>query len=109
MTPDIAIEQIRLAILHKAVAESSQAEVARRIGRSTAAVNQVIKGTYAGDPAAILERVAAEYSDETVQCQAMGEVPLGACIEARTRPFAAVNPMRVKLYKACRQCERSRK
>lgn len=104
-----AIEQIRLAILHKAVAETSQAEVARRIQRSTAAVNQVIKGSYAGDPAAILERVAAEFGNETVQCPAMGEVPLSVCLEARTRPFAAVNPMRVRLYKACRQCERSRK
>jgi hypothetical protein len=104
-----AVEQIRLAVLHRAVAETSQSEVARRIQRSTAAINQVIKGTYAGDPAAILERVAAEFGNETVQCPAMGEVPLGACIEARNRPFAAVNPMRVRLYKACRQCERNKK
>lgn len=98
----------RLAILRRAVSESSQAAVARRIGRSAAAINQVLKGTYAGNPDIILELAAAAYGSETVFCPVMGEVPLAQCIEYRNRPFAATNPMRVRLYKACQVCERRR-
>lgn len=96
----------RIELLESAVAESSQAEVARRIGRSAAAINQVLKGTYAGNPEAILELIAAEYGGDTVDCPVMGEVALAQCIESRNRPFAATNPMRVRLFKACHNCNR---
>ncbi len=96
----------RLELLRSAVAASSQAEVARRVGRSAAAINQVLRGTYAGNPEIILERVAAEYGPDSVNCPVMGEVPLAQCLESRNRPFSATNAMRVRLYKACRQCER---
>ena len=94
----------RMDLLRRAIAETSQADVARRIGRSAAAINQIIKGSYSGNPEAILELVAAEYGNDVVDCPVMGEVALSQCLESRNRPFSAANPTRVKLYKACRAC-----
>lgn len=99
----------RIALLERAIAESSQAEVARRIGRSAAAINQIVKGSYSGNPETILELVAAEYGCETVECPVMGRVSLAQCMENRNRPFAATNPIRVQLYRACKVCERNAK
>lgn len=96
----------RMELLKQAIAESSQADVARRINRSAAAINQILKGSYSGNPDTILELVAAEYGGETVDCPVMGEVSLSQCMEARNRPFSAANPMRVKLFKTCKHCER---
>jgi len=91
-------------ILRNAVAESSQAEVARRIGRSAAAVNQVLKGVYAGNTDAVLERVDAEYGGAETDCPVMGRIALSLCIENRTRAFRPTNHQRVKLWKECRGC-----
>ena len=94
----------RLSLLKKAVSDHSQADIARKIGRSAAAINQVLKGTYAGNPDTILELVAAHYGGDTVTCPVMGEVRLSQCLESRNRPFSATNSMRVRLFKACRLC-----
>ena len=96
----------RMELLRRVVSETSQAAVARKIGRSAAAINQILKGTYAGNPGSILELVAAWYGTDTVECPVMGDVPLSRCIEERDRPFSATNPMRVRLFKACATCER---
>lgn len=98
----------KLELLRRAVAASSQAAVARRIGRSAAAVNQVLKGTYAGNPQAILDLVAAYFGDETVMCPVLGEIPRHRCIEERGKPFCPTNPVRVRLYKECAKCGRNR-
>jgi len=50
-----------LALLRKAVESSSQASVARKIGRSPAAINQILKGTYAGNPETILKLVEKHF------------------------------------------------
>ena len=96
-----------MGILRRAVAESSQAQVARRIGRSPAAVNQVLKGIYAGDTDAVLERVSAEYGGAEVECPVMGLIALSHCIENRALAFRPTNHQRVKLWKGCRECERN--
>ena len=96
-----------MEILRQAVEKSSQAEVARRIGRSPAAVNQVLKGVYAGDTEAVLERVSAEFGGAEVECPVMGRIALSHCIENRERAFRPVNHQRVKLWKGCRECERN--
>ncbi len=95
----------RMDLLKQAVAASSQAEVARRIGRSASAINQVLKGSYP-NPEAILELVAAEYGGDTVDCPVMGQVPLAQCLEERGRPFRATNHQAVKLFQACTKCPR---
>lgn len=93
-----------MGLLRDAVAATSQAEVARRIGRSAAAINQVLKGSYAGNPDMILELIGAEYGGDEVDCPVMGRIALTHCIENRQIAFSATNHQRVRLWKACRVC-----
>lgn len=94
----------RMKVLNAAVEEFGQAEVARRIGKSSAAVSQVRSGTYQGKPDRILELVDAEFGSAEIDCPVMGRVPLARCIEERTKPFRATNPQRRQLYQACQRC-----
>jgi len=94
----------RMKILHTVVAEHGQASVARQIGRSSAAISQIMSGKYQGNPDRILELIDAEYGSAEVDCPVMGRVPLSRCIEERNKPFKATNPQRRQLYLACRSC-----
>lgn len=96
-------------VLRAAVAASSQAEVARRINRSAAAINLVLKGTYAGNPDAILELVSAEFGGAEVDCPVMGVIPQIHCIENRQISFMPTNHQRVRLSQVCRDCENNPK
>lgn len=94
----------RMNLLRTVVAEHGQATVARRIGRSSAAISQILSGKYKGNPDRILELIDAEYGSAVVDCPVMGRVALGRCIEERNKPFKATNPQRRQLYVACRNC-----
>jgi hypothetical protein len=92
-------------LLHTAVEGSSQAQVARRIGRSAAAINQILRGSYAGNPDTILELVSAEFGGAEVDCPVMGRIPRIHCIENRQIKFMPTNHQRVRLFQACQDCE----
>ena len=89
--------------------KSSQAAVARVLGYSPAAINQVIKGTYKGDSSRIEQTVRATFMHETVLCPVLSEIPKKKCFEEQAKPFAATNRQRVELFKACRNCPNNRK
>lgn len=95
-----------MKLLREKCDELTQTRVASAIGYSPSAVNQALRGTYRGDVATLLQRVAEVFGDEAVDCPILGEIPLGKCAFHRRRPFAATNPLRVTLWRACRQCER---
>jgi hypothetical protein len=82
-------------------------EVARQTGYSKGAICHALRGTYKGRTDKILQAVENAYSHEPVECPVLGEIPLSRCVAERGRPFAAVNPTRVALFRACRQCGRS--
>lgn len=94
----------RLALLRRMAELCGQAEVARAIGKSASAVNQVLRGTYQGSSDGILQAVAEVYGVETVLCPVLGEIPLGRCAEERGKPFSMASPQRCALYRACRVC-----
>lgn len=94
-----------LQLLRDKCEQHSQAEVARRLGYSGAAISQVLSGTYGGDSYTILTKVEEIYGNTVVNCPILGDIPLSKCAELRKRPFAATNPTRVALYRACRNCK----
>jgi hypothetical protein len=95
----------RMKLLRDKCAESSQAEVARRLGYSAAAINLVLKGTYStGSDNNILARVEEVYGSTMVKCPVLGDISLGKCAETRRRDFAATNPVRIQLYRECKKC-----
>lgn len=94
----------RMELLRRMVAEHGQAEVSRRINKSDSAVCQVLSGKYLGSTDNILQRVEEVFGQTTVTCPILGEITLGKCAEHRKRPFAATNPLRVALFRACAKC-----
>ncbi|WP_298437962.1 hypothetical protein [Geobacter sp.] len=99
----------QLELLRQKCVELSQARVAAAIGYSPSAVNQALRGTYKGDLSNMLGKVSEVFGNETVSCPILGEIPLAKCAYHRRREFAATNPLRVQLWRACRQCEREGK
>ena len=79
-------------------------EVADRIGYTKSAVCHVLKGSYKGKPDKILAAVEEKYSQSPVECPVLGEIAFSRCVEERNRPFAATNPLRVQLYRMCKEC-----
>lgn len=97
-----------MALLRKAVESHGQAAVARRIGYSPSAISQALKGSYGSSMDRLLMRVAEVFSDGTVACPVMGEIPLRRCAEERRKPFGVSSPQRVRLWRACQECEARR-
>lgn len=93
-----------MSLLRQAVTETSQGKVAARLGYSKAAINQVLNGSYTASTDAIARRVVEVYGDRDVACPVLGTLPLARCAEERARPFSASNPLRVRLFRACRSC-----
>jgi len=86
--------------------EVGQARVARAIGKSPSAVNQLYHDTYrANDPSGLLRGFEEEFCGSTVQCPEMGEIPVKRCSEERSTPFSASSPRRIRLHNACKECE----
>jgi hypothetical protein len=96
-----------LALLAARVAATSQAQVSRELGYNPSTISQILSGTYPADPAKILTRVDEIYGGTTVDCPGLGEIiSLGRCAEWRRKPFAATNPLRVRMFRTCRHCDR---
>lgn len=92
-------------LLEKAIAETNQASVARRLGYSSSALSQARSGTYKGSTVNLAQKVIEVYGNETVECPVLGQIPLSRCAEERVRPFSTANPERVRLFGACGNCE----
>lgn len=93
-------------VLRREVKKSgSQARVGERIGYSSSVINQVLKGSYTGNIEKVKAKVEGAYMGAVVDCPVVGEIPRDRCIEHQGRKFAATNPMRVQLHRACPHCE----
>ncbi len=94
-----------------ACGRTNQRAVAQALGRSGAMVNQVLKRKYLADTSRIEERVRGLYLDGRVQCPALGELPSQQCQDWRDKSatFAAGNPLRTRMFRACRACPINRK
>lgn len=90
---------------------SGQKAVALAIGYSTTVVNQVLKNQYSGDLASVEGATRGAFQNLHVECPVLGPLPRQTCLTHQRTPFAATNPDRVRLWKACNggQCPHSRK
>ena len=91
-----------LEALKKECRRTSQNKTAQRLGVSAAMVSQVLKGVYRGNTDTLKGRVMGELLGQTVDCPVLGSISRMKCVKSRELPFAATNPQRVRLYKACR-------
>lgn len=108
MTPQTAQEPQAgepqwIAELRAACTRSSQKAVGTRIRYSSTVVNQVLKGTYKGDLNAVKLAVEGTFMAGTVKCPGFGmEISKTVCAAEQRRPRSFTNPIRMKVYKACR-------
>jgi len=95
----------RMQLLRDKCSGIGQAEVARKISYSSAAVCQVLNGNYKGNSNNLLAKVEEIYGSSTVDCPGLSEtITLRQCAAFRRRPFAAINPEWVRMYRACQTC-----
>lgn len=93
-----------MKLLTEKVAEIGQAEAARQLGVSAAAISQVRSGKYQAAPDEILKRVIEVFGGLSVDCPVLGEIPLSQCASERKKPFTVANSQRVQLSKTCPKC-----
>lgn len=97
-----------MKLLTQKVNEVGQAEVARRLGISAAAICQIMSGKYNAAPDTILRRVVEVFGGLFVDCPVLGEMPLSRCADERKKPFTTANHQAVALWRACQNCEQNR-
>jgi hypothetical protein len=104
-----------IAVLKSECDKTSQAKVAATLRGSSGdnfpsptVINQVIKGKYPGRIDRLQALVEGVYMSSTVVCPVVGEIPSDQCVQYQSKPYAATNPTRIKLYQACRSgCQHS--
>lgn len=85
---------------------TSQSRVAAELDRSPAVVSTVLRKKYAGSYDRIEERVRGLLMNGRIDCPALGQLPTHECQDWREKAkvFAAGNPTRTRMFRACRKC-----
>ncbi len=107
LKPDLQIPDAPwVAALREEVSRSTVTATAKVIGYSPAVVSQVLAGCYRGDLRRVESAVSGALMGATVDCPVVGELPRNRCVEYQRRAgdFAATNPLRVALSRACARC-----
>ncbi|MCW9036238.1 MAG: hypothetical protein OQJ97_18630 [Rhodospirillales bacterium] len=84
----------------------SLSKTAKRIGTSPTAVSQLLSGKYGADVSKMEERIRTELLSEEIDCPALERIPLAECHQWREKAgnFAATDPLRTQMFKACNDC-----
>lgn len=95
-----------VAALRAEAQRTSITAAAKVIGYSPAVVSQVLQGRYPGDLRRVEQAVSGAFMGATVECPVIGELARNRCVEYQRRAsdFAATNPLRVALSRACARC-----
>ena len=104
-----ATEPDWLAVLRRECARTSQSRVAKTLRQadgypSSAVVNQVLGGKYAPPTDRLAALVRGIYLGTTVPCPELGALRLDDCLDHQRRPYSSASPLRVRMYRACRNC-----
>lgn len=95
-------DDLWLDVLRQQVEARSQGRVADELGVSKTQISQVLNGKYPADPADLRRKVEGHYMKVTVECPVLGTIPVHECKAHQKAEFGAHNPLRVRLYRACR-------
>ena len=92
--------------LARASDDTSQNQVARRLGYSAPVVSLLLRRAYKGDLARIEELVRAELMQERRNCPALGEIRLAECLhhQDQAKNPGSPNPLRANMRRACHAC-----
>lgn len=95
-----------IATLAQACIETSQNQVARRLGYSSTVVSLVLRNKYTGDIGNVETAVRGTFENLCVACPVLGEIPVIDCRnwQQKARTYSNENSMRVRMFKACNRC-----
>ncbi|WP_166838675.1 helix-turn-helix domain-containing protein [Rheinheimera pleomorphica] len=93
-----------LELLKKKCEELGRRKVEAELGISKTTLSQVLNEKYPGNLDNIASKVTEAYSSDKVLCPVLGSITVQRCATEQSKPFAATNPQRVKLWKACKTC-----
>lgn len=82
--------------------KTSQRIVAQKLKNSTTVVSRVLGNTYPGSHENIAAKVRGVFLAEEVECPVMGKLPRQRCIAEQAKPLSFQNPLRKRVYDACR-------
>lgn len=103
--PAKALPADALQALFRLRTTHTQAEIARRLDVSDATVSGALSGKYIGNVDRLAERVRGELLNVKVACPILGTISTRICQDERAKPFsAATNPLRVQLWRQCKNC-----
>lgn len=89
---------------------SSQNKIAIKIGKSPAAISQVLKKAYPGTIENIEAAVRANLMNGSHDCPIFGTILIRECLDNQSRPFSnSGNPAKIRLFKACRNCKHNKR
>ncbi len=89
--------------------QTSQAHVARKLGRSASLVNQLLKNKYPGDLKDIEDRFKAAFNSEMCNCPVMGQISGEKCLNYQGKKYDPSNHIAVRLFRACARCDKNLK
>lgn len=91
--------------LAEACSENTATAVAKRIGYSPSAVSYVLSRRYhEGDMDRVFVAIRGALMGETVLCPILGDIGRDRCLSEQSKPFAATNSTRARLFHACKTC-----
>jgi len=93
-----------LDLLRQKVTEQGRRKVEAELNISKTTLSQVLNEKYPGNLGNIAAKVTEAYSTERVIYPVLGSITVQRCATEQTKPFAATNPQRIKLWKACQSC-----
>lgn len=92
--------------LAEACNAASQNQVAKRLGVSNTMISGTIANKYSGDLQRLEDLYRGAYEAKTVECPALGTLPIDACRRWRQRAerLQSGNALNVTMFRACRRC-----
>lgn len=94
-----------IEVLASEADKSSQNKIAQKIGKSSAAISQVLKNIYPGTIENVEAAVRANLMNSSHECPVFGTILIRECLENQSRPFCGSgNPNKIRLFRACRNC-----
>jgi len=93
-----------LTLLNEKVRLFGRRKVEVDTGMSKTTLSQVLNQKYLGSMANIENQVITAYTNISVECPVLGDIPVRRCNTEKKKPFSAANPTRVRLFQACKKC-----
>lgn len=84
--------------------KTSQNVVAKKIGRTSAVISQILNNKYGAGLDNTQQRFEAVFGGGPYQCPVLGEISGERCLKEQEAPYRNYNHVVVDLYRACRRC-----